>query len=903
MSELRRFLLRLKTLLFPSRAERDLSREIDTHIELQAEAYRRRGLPAEEARRKAVQALGGREQTKELHRGERSFQWLEQARQDLRYALRSFRHSPVFTAVVVGILAIGIGANTAIFSVINSVLIKPLPYNDPDRIVRVIQTTSGSGSDGPQSSSVMRSEDFELWRERTRAFSAMALYDPLRVTFANDETATRLTAAAISPAMFAVLGASPALGRAFRPDEETPGNGNVSILSYSAWQRLFGGDPDILGRSMALDNQNRTIVGVMPQDFAFPDRETEVWVPLELRGRLASGVRTGQCGQALMRLADGVSLSDAGAEAAVAFRQILAERSADEGGRIQLRIATLQDDLVAPVRPALVVLGVGAGFILLIVCVNVANLMLVRASSRGREFAVRLALGAGRSRLVRQTLTESLLLAVAGGGIGTMLAFGGVRLLARFGPDEIPRLAGAAVDSTAMGVALFVSLTTGVLFGTLPASHSFSPDVVGVFRRGPGARANPLQRGFENTRSSLIVSQVTLAFVLVVGAGLLFSSFLRLSSVDPGYDVRNVLTFRVPLPFSRYSDQDALALYSQLTTRLENLPGVQEVGSSFSLPLEPYDMNLRFWFDATADPYSWTEEEFMTEFVMLPTADIHTVSANYLEALGVRLVAGRSFTEADREGQPLVGLVNETLARRYLGDGIDPVGRDVSLGRLNGVQLWWRIVGVVGDVRQDGLDREPVPELFFHYGQILDSFGGNERYFALRTAGPPADRVPSVRAAVLDLDPQLPIDDVATLGQRGSEYVRLPRFYALTIGAFAAVALALAATGIAGVTAYSVSQRSREIGIRLALGAGRGNVLRLILGRSGRLTALGLCLGLAGTFALTRYLESLLFEVTPFDLTTVGGASLTLLLVAAAATYIPARHASRLDPAETLRQE
>ena len=900
MHEFRRFLHRLRVFLFPGRAEHDLSRELDAHIELQAEAYQGRGMTPEQARRAAVQVLGGVQQTKELHRDARSFQWLTEARQDVHYALRSYGRNPRFTLIVIAILAIGIGANTAIFSVIDSVLIEPLPYNDADRIVRVIQRDADSGSaELARGSSAMLSEDFEIWRERTQAFSSMALYEPLMLTFSNDETATRLTAASVSPAIFAVLGVSPGVGRAFNADEESSANSNVAILSHSAWQTYFGGNPDILDRPMVLEGRAHAIAGVMPEGFAFPDDRTEVWVPFEVRGRLASGVRTGQTGLALMRLDDGVTLRAAAAETAVLFPQILAERLADGTG-IQMSIATLKDDLVAPVRPALAVLGAAAGFVLLIVCVNVANLLLVRADSRRREFAVRLALSAGRFRLIRQTLTESLLLAVAGGGLGTMLAFGSVRFLAAFGPGDIPRLAEAAVDSSVIGFALLVSVLTGVLFGIVPAARSFSGDTIDAFGRTRAvARRNPFQAALKNTGHFLIVCQVTIAFVLVVGAGLLATSFQRLSSVDPGYDARNVVTFRVPIPIARYSIENAYFLFSRLTERLTTLPGVEQVGSNESVPLQPYDFNLRLRFDGSAAPTT------MDEVYAQPTADFHVVSLGYLKTIGVRILSGREFDRFDRADQPIVALVNETFARRYLGGQSDPIGRQFNIGVI-GMDPWWTIVGVVNDVRQSGLDRQPEPEVFLSYDQVVGRIGlvgKYDRYFAIRTSAPIDDVIPSVRALVSDLDPQLPIDDVATLDQIGSDYVRLPRFYALTIGAFAAVALTLAATGIAGVTAYSVSQRSHEIGLRMALGAGRASVLRMIIGRSGRLTVTGLIIGLAGALALTRYLESLLFEVTPFDLTTFAAAFFTILLVAAVAAYVPARNATRLDPAIALRQE
>ena len=553
---------------------------------------------------------------------------------------------------------------------------------------------------------------------------------------------------------------------------------------------------------------------------------------------------------------------------------------------------SLKDEMVAPVRPALIVLLVSVGFVLLIACANVANLLLARAAGRQMEIAIRVALGAGRVRLIRQVLTESVLLALLGGAVGTALAFWGVRLLARLGPGNIPRLDEISIDGPVFAYTLLVSVLTGILFGLAPAIRLSRTERLQAMKEGAmsGSSGFDLVRG-NPTRSLLAVAEIALAMVLLVGAGLLINSFLRLSNVDPGYDPESVLTFQVALPQTRYPEAQRVQFYEQALSRLQELPGVQAAGMASTLPLQPGVMRLSMNIQGRPEP---TRPEEMV------IADVRVISPQYVKALGLTILDGRGFNDNDREGQPPVLMVNRTFADRYFA-GETPIGQKMRLGAPDPFE----IVGLVDDVRHAGLDADAQPEVYLDYRQARVAMprGLGGMLFALRTSDDPSSMVPYARTLVRRLDPELTIDNVASMEQRLSDSVARPRFYAVMLGIFAAVAMTLAAVGIYGIMAYSVSQRTREIGIRMALGAERREVLGLILRQGLALTAVGMIAGLAAAFAVTRYLQNMLFGLSASDPSTLAGVSVLLGAIAILACYVPARRATRIDPIVALRYE
>ena len=850
------------------------------------------------------------------HRDARSFVWLDDVRRDVRYALRMLRRSPGFTTVAALTLALGIGA-TAIFSIVNAVLLHPLPYPSAERLVRLYENIPAAESPNskPRRIGALDTRDLLELRAHSRTLSHVITYSFTTVTISGCGDAMRLRGAPVSGATFPMLGVQPLIGRWFTPDEERPGEDRVILLGNNAWQGCFARDPNVLGRVLTFTGRaagplggnvtlgQYSVVGIMPGDFHFPDDDAQFWIPRSLEpGPDGRPRRLG----AIARLADSVSLAAAGADVDAVLRRFhgYALNAGASAAPPRFELARVEDEVGAPVKPALQVLTVAVAFVLLIACANVANLLLARTASRQREIAVRIALGAGRGRVIRQALTESVLLALLGGVAGTALAYAGVDVFQTLGTTlaradlgtsaTFPRLHSIGVDERALEFALLVSIGAGILFGLAPAFRSGRVDQMEALRDGRAAKPS----SFTVTRplsaqGLLVVAEIGMATVLFIGGGLIMRSFLKLTRVDPGYRASNVLTFQVGIPGEQTSARQIKAFADDLLARLRSLPDVQAVAYANQLPT----VNLR----DTAGGLWRTPDANRRPSPEGP--DARLASQDYLKVMGIRVIAGRGFSQQDTAGQPRVLLVNETLARNEFATE-NPLGQTVFIGRDPSP---WTIVGVVADVRQFGLDQAPEPQFFADLRQwpeagAMPTFPVGP-YYAIRTSGNPTSAIPYVRSMVRQLNPQATLDNIATLDQIVANSMMRPRMYAVLLAIFAGVAVGLAAIGIYGVMAYSVSRRTREIGVRIALGARRADVLGLVLRQSGTLTIAGMIIGLAGAVGLSRYLAGLLFAITPFDAATLSVVLLTFAAIAILAAYVPASRATLVDPAVALRCE
>ncbi len=805
--------------------------------------------------------------------------------QDVRYGVRAMRANPGFTLVAVVALALGVGANTAIFSVVNAVLLRPLQYPNAERVV-AIQELSPEGR-RVQSTAA----NFLDWREQANVFEHMAAILTRTSNLAVGDEAERIDFAMTSAAFFDVFGARPRAGRFFRPEEEKAGHAPVVVLSHALWQRRFGTDASVIGKSVTLDGVAYEVIGVAPEGFSYPDR-TEVWVPPFARVPTFSAQQDVERSRgfgfltAVALLKQGETLEHARTEMETITGR-LREQYPESNSKRFNRVVTLHEHLVGESSRALLLLLGAVALVLLIACANVANLLLARAAGRQKEMAVRSALGATRLRLARQLLVESVLLALLGGAAGLLLGWWGVDLLKGLLPAEFPRVADIGVDPRVLGFTLLVSCATGLAFGLAPALQFTRPDVQGALKesaRGStgGARAGRL-------RNLLIVSEVALSLVLLVGAGLLFRSFLSLRAVELGFRPQSVLTFRLSPSGERFrEDAQYTNFYRDVAERVAVLPGVESVGFINTLPL-------------VKGPTAGIQFEGRSPLRrdQRPSVNYRSVSPDYFRAAGIAVVKGRVPDARDTDAAPLVLAVNQALARRDFPNE-DPVGQRISYGiGPDGQPIWKEIVGVVADVRSEEPGREAVPEIYASY--LQDPFGGVS--YVVRSTIEPEGIVPGVREAVRAVDRAQPVAEVRTLEQLVGESVAQPRFNSLVLALFACMALVLAAAGIYGVMSYAVTQRTHEIGIRIALGAQQGDVLRMVVGRGMLLALAGVGLGLLCAFALTRVMASLLYGVTATDPLTFAGVALLLTLVALLASYLPARRATKVDPMVALRYE
>ena len=799
---------------------------------------------------------------------------------DIRYALRRLVAAPGFAAVVLLTLALGIGANTAIFSVVNGILLRPLPWAEPERLVAVWQDHRAIGREEPE---WFPPPDFVDWKTQNRTFESMAAIRGWGGALTGSGEPTRVFGLAVSHDVFSMLGVPVARGRAFAPEEDVPNGPRVVILSHGFWQQQFGGAPDLVGRTIQINDEAWEVVGILPAEFRFPEGNPQIYRPIQIDPN-------GSCGRGCYtirvvgRLAPGVTLEQAQQDlGAIAAR--LAEQHPQTNANVGAWLVPLREQLVGDVRPALVALLGAVGFVLLIACVNIANLLLARGAAREREIAVRTALGAGRGRLVRQLLTESILLAVVGGTLGLLLAVWGIDALVAALPDGIRERYTIAIDARVIGFTVALTVLASLVFGLGPSLQASRVDISSTMKEsGRGTSGGVAGR---RVRSGLVVAEMALALMLLAGAGLLVRSFLELQRVDAGFEPRDLLIASFSLPASRYQGAESIrGFYGSLEERLRRIPSVRSVGLSTETPLQGGDGDISPWPVDRPDPGP----------NQIPSLWVRRVGPDYIRTMGIRLVQGRGFGADDRNGAPLVTILNTVAAERYW-PGQNPIGRQLRLSREDSVVA--TVVGVVEGVRFDGLEAPLKMEGYIPFDQYM----GRSAQIVARTTGDPMAVVPALRAEVARIDPSLPIGTIETMESRMAESLMLPSLYMRLFAIFAAAALALAAIGTYGVIAFAVVQRTREIGIRMALGADRSEVVRLVVGYGGRLAAIGIVIGVVAALAMSRVLRSLLFGVSATDPATFAGVALLLALVAVLASWLPARRAARIEPTIAMHAE
>ncbi len=881
--------IRLRTLTRRKRVERELSKELRFHLDRQTEEYIAAGMTPEDARRAALRRIGGLTQIEEECRDMRRTNWIDSLWQDLRYSLRALSGSPGFFAIMVATLTLAIGANSAIFSVIDGVLLRKLPYPDQNRIVRFF-LTSASYPRFP-----INPFDFQDFRARNRLFESMAIMSRSDLQLSGAGEPQRLTGFRVSAGYFRVIGVEPARGREFSVNDERPKNERVAILSDRIWRTRFGADLNILGKTIRLDARPFTVVGVMPARMQHPGNEyrpvpygdtVDVWWPFTFEGDPSD--RGSHYTEGIGRVKPGVTVEQASAEMNALMAQLANEHPGDRDWRV-LVVPLYREIVGANQRMLLVLLG-AVGLVLLIACANAANLLLARATGRQREMAVRAALGAARGRLIRQMLTESLLISVLGGVCGTLLAILGTQALVKLLPPTFPRAQDIHMDLGVFAFTLGIALVTGVVFGLVPALQVSRTDLQQSLRESGRSTTGGARQ--LRLRNWLVIAEVSLACVLLIGAGLMLRSFVNLMRSDPGFRPEHVLTAAISLPDETYrTEETKLRFYQQLSAKLESMPGVRASGLGTDLPWTGYDDNMGGWQIEGKKPPP--QAEFHARY--------HAAGVGYFQALGIPLLHGRFFTGADLKDARKVLIINREMAERYW-PGEDVIGKRINFYNDHPSEKdWTTVVGVVGDVKDTPEKSAAEPAFWWPLQQTPNFFPSI--LITVRAESNPAFLASEVRNAVRDVDPTLALAEVRFMDQIADASVSTPRFTLFLVGLFAALAITLAAIGTYGVISYSVNQRTQEFGMRVALGAKPADVLLLVLRQGLRLVAAGVVIGAVSALALARILRGLLYEVSAYDPLTFSIVPVLALLIAILACYLPARRATQADPVVALRSE
>jgi putative ABC transport system permease protein len=874
----------LRSLLRRSAVERELGSEVRFHLERQVEENLAAGMSPQEARRAAVREFGGVEQVKEDCRDTHRANYVENLIKDIRYGFRMFRKSPSFTFFAVAVLALGIAANSAIFSIADAILVRPLPYRDASRLVMVWEEASAYGfpKDTPAPG------NFSDWKSRNQVFEDVAAL-PYGGYFnlTGNGTPEQLDGKKVTANLFPLMGVSPALGRDFRPEDDVPGAPHVAILSHGLWLRRFGGDPQIVGREISLNYQKCTVVGVMARGVQFPDSKTEIWIPAQFTKELLADHGSHYL-SVLARLKPGVSLKTANANLATIASELEKEHP-DSNAKVGAFAVPLREEIAGDVRPAILMLVGAVCFVLLIACANVANLLLSRAAGRRRELAMRLALGATRGRVIQQMLTESILLALFAGAVGLLLSVWGTKFLAALIPAGIAPMMSTGVDGRVLLFTLAISLGTGILFGIIPASRVSQFQLTFSLKQS-GAQGG-VGSGGHRLRDALVICEVALAIVLLAGAALLIRSLQNLYHLDPGFRADHVLVMRTSLPRPKYEAfVRRTTFFDQVLAKVGSLPGVVAAGYTTWVPLTNEGGATSITIEGKPEPAPGN--------LLIP--NVRIISRDYILALRMKLIEGRPFEQSDAAEKLPVALINQTLARNYWA-GENPIGKRFKRGTYKENSPWITVVGIVGDVHQAGLDLPARAEMYLPYQQ--QNFGYEPEYLAVRTTGDPLALAEVVRQQIWSVDKEQPVAGVMPLEDLVDENLASRRMQASLLSGFAALALLLVTLGIYAVLSFAVTQRTQEIGVRVAMGAQPRDVLRMIFSQGFKLFLIGAAIGLVAALALSRALVHLLFGVSAYDPASFALVTILLAAVALLACYVPARRATRVDPLIALRYE
>jgi predicted permease len=863
--------------------KQEIDEELRFHLEQRTAENIAAGMSSEEAAREARRLFGNFQNAREQCREVSGASFGEATLQDLRFGVRMLRKNPGFTIVAVLTLALGIGANTAIFSIVNCVLLKPLPFRDADEIVTIQTIVQDKGGSQQFRWDVVFDPDFKEWREQNHVFQQMAAYGSGQTTLLSGGEPERIGSAEVTVDFFALLGVRPLVGRTFLPEEHQLGGPRSAMLGEHLWRDRFGGNPSVIGRQITLDGQGVTVVGVLPDQFKFPS-ECDVWTSMVLNTNRGNASH-----RALARLKPGVTLQQAQAEMDTISHRLAQTLPASAPGK-GAGLVFLQEQIVGSTRSLLFVFLGAVGFVLLIACANVANLLLARAATRQKEVQIRVALGASRLRIARQLLTESILLAAAGGVIGLLLALGGVELIVAFVPPNlVPRIEEVGLDARMLGFNFGLSFLTGIAFGLAPAWQAARSNPNGALKAG-GNQSSDRRQHF--LRQALVAAEISVSIVLLLGAGLMLKSFSRLHHVKLGFNPERTLTLSLSLPSEGYPNSDKVrAFYREALEQIQALPGVRAAALANAAPLG--SGGVRIYGDFSVEGQPALEHLWSSKIA---------ASHDYFRTMGIPLLKGRFFTTTDDERAPGVAIISERLAR-FLWPNDSPLGKRLQLGIGPMTQLWLGVVGVVGDVRQDDLGAEPPSGLYVPYQQVSQAFFLETMTLVVRTAQEPRTLAVAIRKAIQSIDPTLPIFDIHTMDELVSMKVGHQRFDAWLLGGFSAIALMLALVGIYGVVSYGVTQRTREIGIRLALGAQRHDVIKVVVSQGMKAVLIGVLCGTLAAIALTRLLAAELYSVRPTDPTTFACVVSVFIGVALASCLIPARRAARVNPVEALRYE